>query len=407
MAPDGTYVDIDLPLDIILNIISRLPVNIIIRCKFLSKDFVNLIGDPRFETIYQSNKANDYFYCLFVNESKPIFSLDLVQFPKDVYDNNKNRNYKISRRLSCFNSNRLPQGTDFHKFSIFGYCNGLFCLLKIESGLFNLFVINPILGEFIQLPLPVRCDLTKMFYMSYGLGYCQFTNKFKVLRIFSSFSQVSFLPNICQIFTIGSDQNWRAVKDHNVPYNFEYEHKSINPQTDMVAFGSALHWIVQPVTMGDGITAKPSWGGTRYICAFDMTDERVSALPFPPEVAPHVFYGQVIILLDKLCLWRYIPNGEIIDLWVMNEYGVEGSWSKQFIFKMSSLPKDIHKRRFKPVMPVTISPGGLLVATDCHKLMFYDLKKKKLLKVIHQTDHVSYPIPFVPNFVSPKTLLSD
>ncbi|KAG9131144.1 hypothetical protein Leryth_020138, partial [Lithospermum erythrorhizon] len=258
----------NLPFDIQLNIISRLPAKLIFGCKSLSKAFNASISEPSFTRIYHNNYYSAYSSSslnpIFINsssihcgEKSKHIKLELVEFQSDVYTNDN----PIISKGTCFSSSTLPgslrRDRDYGGSSILRSIKMvLFCLLKLDSDILNLFLTNPLSGEFIKLPDPVKCD--EHFWwrsiMAYGLGYCQTTERYKVLRIVTNYhgGGVTNYDTKTQIFTIGVDKKWRDVLDVNVPFNIRHNDDGPNPQSYMVAFRSALHWKVKPIRMYDG-----------------------------------------------------------------------------------------------------------------------------------------------------------
>lgn len=306
------------------------------------------------------------------------------------------------RKVTIFDLDILPggrvRGEQSYDFVMFGYSKGLFCLLKLEFGLYNLFVINPILGEFIQLPDPVVDRNDKKSFLSYGIGFCEFSNRYKVLRIFRTWIRRCDYRNSTEIFTLGSDRNWRTVADVSVPYNMQM----LLTSTSMVNHNSALHWMVQPLSLSKHIKLVPKWGTGKYICAFDMTEEKATAIQLPQGVVHDSCYQDFIsVMFNKLCLWHI---GTLFssdrESWVIDEYGVEVSWTKLFVFRANEVP------RFKraSVRLLALSPEGVILLSDCRQVVFYDLKKAECLMVVDETKEYCFPFPFVPTFVSLRNL---
>ncbi|GAA0162721.1 hypothetical protein LIER_18752 [Lithospermum erythrorhizon] len=158
----------------------------------------------------------------------------------------------------------------------------------------------------------------------------------------------------------------------------------------MVPLGSSLHWLVQQTRMSERIGTiliEPKWGGTRSICAFDMTEERVRALQMPQQVALIKSFGYGLgVLLDKLCFWEILFNNAYVNVWVMDEYGVEESWIKRSVLKVSALPLDINLSRLTPLA----------------LLMIYDMVSNSLKGMHLSGNNANCTIPIVPDFVSFK-----
>ncbi|KAF7114620.1 hypothetical protein RHSIM_RhsimUnG0082800 [Rhododendron simsii] len=68
-----------------------------------------------------------------------------------------------------------------HKLNVVNSCNGLLCL-SAPSLNETFMVCNPIMGEFINLPVPTQASSKK--FIDSGLGFSPKTNEYKVIRIF-------------------------------------------------------------------------------------------------------------------------------------------------------------------------------------------------------------------------------
>ncbi|GAA0173650.1 hypothetical protein LIER_27223 [Lithospermum erythrorhizon] len=296
----------NIPFDIQLNIISRLPAKLIFGCKSLSKAFNASISEPSFTRIYHNNYYSAYSSSslnpIFINPSSIRYGrgsnhieLELVEFQTDVYTNDN----PIISKGTCFSSSTLPgRGDPDYGSSIWGQCNGLCCFLKLDSDILNLFLTNPLSGEFIKLPDPVKCD--EHFWwrsmMAYGLGYCQTTERYKVLRIVTNYlgGGVTNYDTKTQIFTIGVDKKWRDVLDVNVPFNIRPTDSGPNPQSYMVAFRSALHWKVKPIRMYDGFEIEPKRGSRTHSCIrYDRRESLCASIPSSRWLPILVWYGSI------------------------------------------------------------------------------------------------------------------
>ncbi|MBA0749601.1 hypothetical protein Gogos_003505, partial [Gossypium gossypioides] len=128
---------------------------------------------------------------------------------------------------------------------------------------------------------------------------------------------------MAEIYTIGS-RTWRSIGFGNAP-------------TDLVSLpfnaflNGALHWY----NISFGCAGE-------FINSFDIDTEQFGIVPPPDhfQELDKVFteYTTTGVLGDCLFIC-YFPDFVEFDIWVMKEYGVKESWTKQFVIK------DIQKRR--------------------------------------------------------------
>ncbi|KAK9284229.1 hypothetical protein L1049_023398 [Liquidambar formosana] len=134
-----------------------------------------------------------------------------------------------------------------------------------------------------------------------------------------------------------------------------------------------VRWVVQNHTIGTGswtrihylecpLPCRPTpWNGiflngainwfcndrrsSKFIVAFDFENERFQVVPPPP----HFGAGQKVdisemkmgILGGSLCISHFSSNGHL-DVWVMMDYGVQGSWTKAI--SIGPFPSGLYQR---------------------------------------------------------------
>ncbi|CAL2227861.1 unnamed protein product [Prunus armeniaca] len=112
------------------------------------------------------------------------------------------------------------------------------------------------------------------------------------------------------VLTVGSG-GWRNVGNFVYPFPFGY-------QSCGIFHNGFLHWISQ---CGDN---------SALICAFDLESERFQELLLPP-----CSWEKLLISLGVLKGWLsiFFPSKGNINVWVMKDYGVKESWTKELVLK--------------------------------------------------------------------------
>nr|WRO64609.1 MYB transcription factor protein [Rosa persica] len=111
-----------------------------------------------------------------------------------------------------------------------------------------------------------------------------------------------------KVLTVGSGV-WRGIG--NCVYHFGY-------QSCGVYLNGFLHWIVQ------------TSDGSVSICDFDIENESFRKLPLPP-----CSLKKCVLSIGVLEGWLYVfvRSGSNINVWMMKDYGVEESWTKELVVK--------------------------------------------------------------------------
>ncbi|XP_074352944.1 F-box protein CPR1-like [Apium graveolens] len=187
-----------------------------------------------------------------------------------------------------------------------------------------------------------------------GFGYDGVNDDYKVVRIFQpggrSLSAVGSKVTVYRLKT----NSWKQLK--NISSDFQF----IEPWGVFIC--GALHWVTFK-------TQERCF----VILAFDLGVETYSEVPFP-EVE-HKYPNQFTLALfdESLCLLEFNPFVRI-DIWKMNDYGVENTWCK--VFSLDH-PKII--RSCMAVRPIIYSKNrrDVLLELD-KKVIWYNLEKKKV-----------------------------
>ncbi|XP_059659118.1 F-box/kelch-repeat protein At3g06240-like [Cornus florida] len=265
-----------LPYDLIVDILSRLPVKSLVRFKSVSKCWLNLFTDPYFVKMHlnrshKRKKLVSWCTCspIFFTNIPLICSLDNDQ-PKAVHI-----------------ESLLPFRTESIRF--YGSCDGLILFLNFPSR--RLCLLNPSTRELNKLPnSPFQNRLT----VSYGFGYDASADDYKVVEVsftgFQSNASVYALKTNC----------WRKV--HSFPYG-------IRIYNGGTLFNGVLHWL--------------ACGKMPRIVAFHLADDKFQDIPFPCFETPRPSPRVIGVVRGSLCI--KVTSDE---LWVMNEYGKRESWIK-------------------------------------------------------------------------------
>ncbi|XP_022723214.1 F-box protein CPR30-like, partial [Durio zibethinus] len=318
----------NLPLDIIADILSRLPVKHLLCLRCVSKLWRSLIDDPDFIKLHLRQSLKSHTNHTLILKMSDLHAADLACLGPFA---------KLEQPLMSYN-----QGI-----KILGSCNGLLCISNIVE---DMAIWNPSTRKHRVLPSLGYCK----GYV-YGFGHDPITDDYKVVKIMQlggvDGKALESEVKVCSL----KINRWRKIQDIPCVYSF--------PVADGVFATGALHWV---------LTQKVQLSEKNVIVALDLGAENFREVP-QPEYKDKIFQLNVGVLGGCLCAIANYDHVRV-DLWVMKEYGVKESWTKLFSIASEEV---IGSLRF--VKPLAYSRSGdqVLLEHDNINLFWYDLKKKK------------------------------
>ncbi|XP_059629483.1 putative F-box protein At4g38870 isoform X1 [Cornus florida] len=289
--------DIDqlLPEDLIIEILSKLPVKSLIRARAVCKNWYTIIKNSSFVTKHFNHHTNNnsgrlFIYRVVKNTRKCIFSL----FPDETLAGTPPVHQDVVVDMPCYI--RIVASP----------YNGILCLFNRPSNSFAMW--NPATREFRALPVLsgnfppnlVRCGEIC------GFGLDLITNDYKVVWIWNTmsvFKGTSFGPYQVAVYTLSTD-SWRYL-DVVLPYS------CIESPLSNTCINGVYHWCAM------------NNDNHPVILSFDMGTElfhEIRDIPSSRGALLAPYYNSYLALI----LYDYSP---IFDIWVMME---EGCWTKQF-----------------------------------------------------------------------------
>ncbi|KAF5814513.1 putative F-box domain-containing protein [Helianthus annuus] len=264
-----------LPENLILDVLSRLPVKTIIRFKCVYKKWRDLVSDPYFVRLHLSRSGE----ALLIHKpetSNWAGSLEWVEMKhEDDY-----HLHPVKSNNPCYGLLLFP-----------GSVNGLICGYRPYSFVY---ILNPVLEEYMTLPiLPFKNAI-----YSYGFGVSA-AGEYKVILCNGSVSEnkVYAIDHIL-VHTIGTKE-WRVLGQTPNPPN-------LIKKGPGVFLNSHVYWL------GDG-----------QIYGFDLNRETFDLFPSPPGDNNAESKEMLGVLKGRLSRISWCSLG--LDIWVMKET----SWYKE------------------------------------------------------------------------------
>ncbi|XP_073136579.1 F-box/kelch-repeat protein At3g23880-like [Henckelia pumila] len=335
----------NLPLEIITNILSRLPILLILRHKLVCKAWLELFQSPEFSKLHLSKSSAGLLVYQHLGES---CLLKIFGFGNEPEVERHEHNYIPVTVLDL---------TEFKCQTIAGSVDGFICLRAV-GHMDNLYICNPITREYLTLPTPEGLVQFPSI-VTYGFGVSTTGGQYKVVRIFheTELDQTGVCVRIprsdCHVYTLGTTGTWRSIAPSSPLY---YNCYSIG-----AFLNGNLHWLA-----GD---LKDS---NLIISCLDLDKEmfRTMSPPLPVRCL-----GSLVVLGDCLSVCDNTSENDIV-IWIMKDYGVGKSWTKEFV--ISKLP-NLAGECYEHVNPIKVFRNGdvLMIWGDFY--MFYYSNKTKTI----------------------------
>ncbi|KAL9995327.1 putative F-box domain-containing protein [Helianthus debilis subsp. tardiflorus] len=306
-----------LPENLIFEVLSRLPVKTIARCKCVCKKWRDLVSDTYFVHLHLSRSPPCLMFHLYLPIVNPILELVEVEHEADYHRLTVNHVKTLNLHLCAFNARyRIIQ---------VGSVNGLICLCHTFDATY---VINPVLEEYMILPQPPR--LRNITLLGHGFGVSM-AGEYKVIRILGrSISQLPIEVSVeIQVYTLGTDQ-WRSLG----PTPFNIRHPG---EVGGVFVNSHVYWVI--------------YG---QIFDFDLDSETFELIPSPlGEPGYDTESKQMLGVLKGSCLSLFSWTSLGFTVWVMKGE----SWYKAIAMNEENMDPVLKSLEWKPVYLIDGSDG--------------------------------------------------
>ncbi|KAL5052366.1 hypothetical protein RYX36_033048 [Vicia faba] len=293
----------DLPLDLVEEILCRLPVKKLIQLRCVCKSWNSLFSENssfakkhlRWSTSKQSRHHLFVKSGNFVDLQSP---LSTIFTSRDVTMSV----YSLRAILKKGESDRDGGG-------YVSTCDGIICY-TIDASTAAALLFNPSIRKFIILP-PLEFPDLPSFNILYTLVYDRFINNYKVIARIDHYTK-----SHVSVYTFGT-HHWRRIQDF--------------PSPDQLLVDKYSNFELMCSSTGIFVNDSVNWLTSQFIVSLDLENESYQKLSLPVS---NVRFGALrgcLITLGTLrgCLSLLIPMMDTFsDIWIMKEFGNQNSWTK-------------------------------------------------------------------------------
>ncbi|CAH8275718.1 unnamed protein product [Arabidopsis lyrata] len=339
----------NIPMDIITDLFLRLPATTLVRCRILSKPCFSLIDSPNFieSHLNQTLQSGDHL-------------MILLRGPRLLCTVNLDSPDKVTDVEHPLKTGGLTE--------VFGSCNGL---IGLSNSPTDIAIFNPSTRQIHRLPaesVDFPEGSTTRGYVFYGFGYDSVNDDYKVVRMVQckggkADELVFGFPYEIKVFSLKKN-SWKRITRviPAIQLLFYFYYHLLYRRGYGVLASNSLHWV---------LPRRPGLIAFNAIIRFDLDTEEFGILDFPEDLAHENI--DIGVLDGCLCL---MCNHEFsyVDVWIMKEYKVEGSWSK--LFRVPK-PKSVESFDFMRPLLYSKERDKILLEINNAKLVWFDLKSKR------------------------------
>ncbi|KAK4270015.1 hypothetical protein QN277_023104 [Acacia crassicarpa] len=334
-----------LPLEIVEEILHRLPVKCIVKCTSVCKAWNSLITSQTFiyDHLNRTIQAPNHNGSLF-------FQFRKRRSPNDPPSLHQEETYSlyssVNQQADQFSVERFTPSHLFepNRNTLFiGACNGLVCSADyspLKSA--TIIIWNPSLRKYIVLPKPITIHKKRgrqflgryvdpKYDIFFGFGFDSKNNDYKLVRLMNDRSTKD-TPHV-EVYSLVS-HIWRSISV-TVPQFF----LSNGQWLSSVFLNGALHWLVCRYKAYDEAAYDEEGCRIhyRFILSFDVIQETFRELTLPQQQPDEksltsrllpVEGGHLLAMVNHVYVKR--RRECVFCIWVMKDNGITNSWTEIF-----------------------------------------------------------------------------
>ncbi|KAK4478125.1 hypothetical protein RD792_017404 [Penstemon davidsonii] len=310
----NTAIGRELPEDVMIQILVCLPVKSILRFRCVSKSWHAMLKSHNFINSHLiSQKRRDVLLvrrCLLPPQNDDVLSFHDPNSP-ELEEVSPNLSIPFLKDIKC----RYNQPYEIAAVVLLGLSNGLVCIFHEEF----IILCNPALREFKRLPpCPFVCPQGCYFFIiGHGFGNTS-NNDFKVVLLQNVDPDTYWKPHLVVNVYDSTTKSWKQIDAGD---------------TMQLAFGGCMayfevffngvcHWYAK----------RNGLNFNHAILCFDISTEVLGWLEYPDISSIEHGWRSLFVINGCLAVaWYDRFKEDPVEIWVMKEYGVKYSWTKQFV----------------------------------------------------------------------------
>ncbi|KAK9994102.1 hypothetical protein SO802_023805 [Lithocarpus litseifolius] len=316
--------DDDLPDEIVLDILAKLPVKSLLRVRCVCKPWYSSIANPSFISTHHLNHNHSHHHSYVIHIPR---NIPIPFFPGSSHSSDQVCTLACDRTFETMSEFRVPFTFQSGFPHFVGSCNGMLCFTSSRSWSNVVYLWNPSIRKFKRLP-----D-SQLFIMTVGIGFDSQNNDFKVVGIPRTFAKPKPPPEV-EVYSLSSD-SWKRV-ELGISWRPTVVSHKFNCVLRFPFVCGHLHWMIEMIEEGGGQEKHD----TSTILSFDVNSEKFKELPLPDDEEICITKC-VTSYKGKLALIKFgngtQPHITRCSIWVMREYGVIDSWNKLCVLSIENL----------------------------------------------------------------------
>ena len=319
--------DDDLPDEIVLDILSKLPVKSLLRFRCVCKPWYSSIANPSYISTHLLNHNHHHHHGYVIHIPRHIPVLLPSSLPGSSRSSDQVCTLACDRTYETISEFRVPCTFQSGFPHFVGSCNGMSCFTSSRSWSNVVYLWNPSIRRFKRLPN------SQLFIMSLGIGFDSQNNDFKVVGIPRTFAKPKPPPEV-EVYSLSSD-SWKRV-ELGISWRPNVVSHKFNCVLTFPFVSGHLHWMIEMIEEGGGQEKHDTY----TILSFDVNSEKFKELPLPGDEGSYItkcitsFKGKLALI--KLGNGTQ-PHITQCSIWVMRDYGVIDSWNKLCVLSIENL----------------------------------------------------------------------
>ncbi|XP_024986212.1 F-box/kelch-repeat protein At3g06240-like [Cynara cardunculus var. scolymus] len=266
--------------EILEQILVRLDVRDIIRCKSVCKAWESFISDPDFVKAHLKHSYNNDRNDNEIGERRIV----MARYPYRY----RVRQYEVDDRFF-----------DYHYCHLIGSSNGLVCISILNT---EILLANPSIREVKKLQRP---QIPHVGSLCWGFGYDSSVDDYKVILGFRKGDDLTCF----HVLTLKSNE-WKVIGEVNYTFVSRIG----------ILCNGALHWIMKGGSPQDD---------RKVILSFHISKEEFIEIPQPDDARfESLIAGHLALRLGTIdeCLCIFLRSLLPHNIWIMKKYNVKQSW---------------------------------------------------------------------------------